>query len=41
MQVFVDRTGVRRVLARLLGAALAGGMLAFTVLVAGTLLGHW
>lgn len=41
MQVFVDGTGWRRVGARLLSASLAGGMVAFAVLVASTLLGEF
>lgn len=41
MQVFVDGNGWRRVGAGLVSVSLAGGLVAFTVLVAGTLLGQW
>ena len=41
MQIFVDATGWRRAGARLVSLALAGGLLAFVVLVGSTLLAAW
>ncbi|GLZ33917.1 hypothetical protein Lesp02_61050 [Lentzea sp. NBRC 105346] len=41
MQIFVDATGWRRTGVRLVSAALAGGLLAFVVLVVSTLLAQW
>ncbi|SES12348.1 hypothetical protein SAMN04488000_116111 [Lentzea albida] len=41
MQVFVDRTGARRVAARLVSWTVACGLLVFVAAVGGTLLGAW
>ncbi|SMD15696.1 hypothetical protein SAMN05660733_04896 [Lentzea albidocapillata] len=41
MQVFVDRTGGRRVTARLVSWTVASGLIVFAAVVGGTLLGAW
>ncbi|MET8762275.1 hypothetical protein [Lentzea sp. NPDC004782] len=41
MQVFVDSGGSRRVVARLVSLTVASGLIAFAVVVGGTLLEVW
>lgn len=41
MQVFVDRSGGRRVVARLVSWTVASGLIGFTAVVCGTLLEAW
>lgn len=41
MQIFVDGNGGRRVVAKLLSATLASGLVVFAAVVGGTLLAMW
>ena len=41
MQVFVDAVGSRRVVARLVSLTVASGLIVFTGVVGGALLGAW
>lgn len=41
MQVFVDDNGGRRVVARVVSLTVASGLIVFTAVVGGALLGAW